>query len=241
MARSARKPSDISPRATRWTLKAWAKSWSISWFEAKLVEHVDHIFTLELEQLEGLERMAEKSARNLLDALDRARATTLERFIYALGIREVGESTARALAAHFGELDPLMAADAEALQQVADVGPVVAGHVAAFFAEAHNRDVIASLRRNGVHWPAVEVQRGNASLDGQSYVITGTLASMTRQEAKQRLQALGARVSGGVSKKTSALVAGDNPGSKLTRAESLEVPVLDEEALLELLARSEVD
>jgi DNA ligase (NAD+) len=195
------------------------------------------LFRLDAQQLEGFDRIGPKSAQNLEDALHRARETTLARFIYALGIREVGEVTARALAEHFGGLEPLMQASEEALEAIRDVGPVVARHVALFFDEPHNREVIDALLAAGVHWPRPQVdQAGRLPLAGRVYVLTGALSAMTREEAGARLQALGAKVTGSVSKQTSAVIAGDSPGSKLARAEALGVPILDEDGLRELLA-----
>jgi DNA ligase (NAD+) len=207
-----------------------------------LVEHVDDLYALDSATLAGLERMGEKSAANLVAALEKSKHTTLDRFIFALGIREVGEATARGLAAHFGSLDALMAADADALMQVPDVGPKVAEHVSAFFAQPHNREVIQALREAGVRWeehePAARPSDEDQPLAGCTYVLTGTLSSMTRDEAGARLRALGAKVSGSVSKKTTAVVAGDAAGSKRDKAEQLGVPVLDERALMELLGGS---
>jgi DNA ligase (NAD+) len=204
--------------------------------EAGLVDHVDGIYRLSVEQVASLERMGEKSAQNLVNAIDKSRDTTLERFIFALGIREVGEATARALAMHFGDLEPLMAADEDALQQVPDVGPVVAQHVVSFFAQGHNRDVIDKLLEAGITWEPIEVaEAGDKPLEGNTYVLTGTLESMTRDEAKARLMALGAKVTGSVSKKTTAVIAGAEAGSKLDKAESLGIEILDEDGLKSLL------
>ena len=170
-------------------------------------------------------------------ALEDSKQTTLARFLYALGIREVGEATAGSLATHFGSLEPIMEADADTLQQVPDVGPVVARHVASFFAQDHNREVIQALQTAGIRWPteAPAAQEAQA-LTGQTFVITGALETMTRDEAKDRLQALGARVSGSVSGKTSYVVVGADPGSKLDKAEKLGVKILTEQALIELLS-----
>lgn len=204
--------------------------------EAGLVDHVDDLYRLTPAQVASLERMGEKSAQNLIEAIDRSRQTTLERFIFALGIREVGEATARALALHFGDLAPLMQADEEALQQVPDVGPIVARHVVSFFHQPHNREVIDRLLAAGIEWEAIEVTpAGEQPLAGRTYVLTGTLESMTRDEAKARLMALGAKVSGSVSKKTTAVIAGAEAGSKLAKAESLGVEILSEEDLKALL------
>ena len=205
--------------------------------DRELVSTVADLYSLTREQLVALERMGEKSADNLLAAFDLSRNTTLPRFLYALGISQVGEVTAAQLAAHFGDLAPLMSADEEALQQVPDVGPVVARSIAHFFQQTHNREVIDALIAAGLHWPAVEVVRGDTPLSGRTYVITGTLESMSRDEAKKALQALGAKVSGSVSKKTTAVVVGADPGSKYDKARDLGVEILDEAALLNLIGR----
>ncbi len=182
-------------------------------------------------------KVATKWAENLVAAIDASRTTTLERVLYALGIRDVGESTARTLARHFGALDPILAADEETLRQVPDIGPVVAARIAHFFAEAHNREVIAALRSNGVHWPEGAPQRAaDGPLAGQTVVLTGGLSSMSRDEAGAKLEALGAKVSGSVSKKTSFVVAGEAAGSKLAKAQELGVAVWDEAHLLAFLA-----
>jgi DNA ligase (NAD+) len=206
--------------------------------DAGLVDHVDGLYRLTAEQLADLERMGEKSAQNLVEALDRSRHTQLARFIFALGIREVGEATARALARHFGGLDALMQADEESLMEVPDVGPVVAHHVATFFQQPHNREVIQALREAGVHWEETEPaarKEETLPLAGNTYVLTGALESMTREEAGERLMALGAKVAGSVSKKTTAVIAGEAAGSKLAKAEKLGVPVLDEAEFLALI------
>ena len=206
--------------------------------ERDLVEHVDQLFSLTREQLTELDRLADKSAQNLVDALERSRRTTLARFIYALGIREVGEATARALAAHFGSLDRLLEASEEDLLEVPDVGPVVARSIRTFFDQPHNREVIQGLRDAGVTWDeGPPADTGRRPLAGQTYVLTGALESMTREEAAERLRALGAKVSGSVSKKTSAVIVGAEPGSKADKARELGVELLDEQALLELLQR----
>ena len=221
------------------------KALDIEGFGDKLIEQLVNsgtvsnpaeLFTLDARRLQDFERIGEKSARNLEQALEHARETTMARFVYALGIREVGEVTARALAAHFGTLDALMQASAEDLEAIRDVGPVVARHVANFFAEPHNRQVIEALREAGVHWPeARPATERPQPLAGKTYVLTGSLEAMTRDEARARLEALGAKVTGSVSGKTTAVIAGDSPGSKVARAEKLGVPVLDEAALQELL------
>jgi DNA ligase (NAD+) len=203
-----------------------------------LVETVADLYDLTPEPLAGLERMAQKSAHNLVEALDKSKQTTLARFLFALGIREVGEATAQNLAQYFAELDALMAADEEALQQVPDVGPVVAQHIEHFFRQKHNREVIKKLLAAGIQWPAIE-RRDEASLPlaGKTVVLTGTLTAMTRDEAKEQLQQLGAKVTGSVSKKTDLVVAGEAAGSKLEKAQQLGIEVLDEAALLKLLSQ----
>jgi DNA ligase (NAD+) len=185
---------------------------------------------------DNLERMAEKSAANLLAAIDKSRQTTLARFIFALGIRNVGEATAKDLARFFGSLDALMGADADALQQVADVGPVVAASIAHFFAEGHNVEVIEQLRAAGVYWiegkPAATVI---STIAGKTFVLTGTLPTLTREVAKEQIEARGGKVAGSVSKKTDFVVAGSEAGSKLAKAQELGVTILDETQLMELL------
>jgi DNA ligase (NAD+) len=213
----------------------------------KLVDQlVDHgivktaadLYRLELETVSKLERMGEKSAANLLAAIDRSRSTSLGRFIYGLGIRNVGEATARDLARHFGGLDALMDANEAALQAVPDVGPVVAASIARFFAEPRNRQVVQELRRLGVRWSEGKPERtAELVLAGRTFVLTGTLESMTREEATERIVALGGKVSGSVSKKTHYLVAGKDSGSKLDRARALGIEILDERALARLLGR----
>lgn len=195
------------------------------------------LYRLTLDQLANLERMAEKSAANLLAALEGSKTTTLARFLYALGIRDVGEATAAALAAHFGTIEALQDATEETIQEVPDVGPVVAAHVWHFFQQAQNRAVIDELRKRGVNWPA-QARRATATegaLSGKTFVLTGTLDSMSRDQASDRITALGGKVSGSVSKKTTYVVAGAEAGSKLQKAQELGVEVLDEQGLLELL------
>ncbi|HXW75583.1 MAG TPA: NAD-dependent DNA ligase LigA [Steroidobacteraceae bacterium] len=207
--------------------------------EREVVRSPADLYGLTLPQLAALERMGEKSAANLLAAIERSRHTTLPRLLYGLGIREVGEATALALARHFGTLERLMSADEAAIQQVPDVGPVVAAHVDAFFSSAEHRSVINTLRDKGVVWPDMEAIPPPSSLPlaGRTFVLTGTLERMTREEAQQALIARGAKVSGSVSKKTSFVVAGKEAGSKLERARELGVTILDEAQLLELLGR----
>jgi DNA ligase (NAD+) len=184
-------------------------------------------------------KVASKWAENLIAAIHTSHDTALERVLFALGIRDVGESTAKTLARHFGALDPLMAADEEMLRQVPDVGPIVAARIAHFFAEPHNRQVIAALRANGVHWPEGAPQRSSEGpLAGKTVVLTGGLASMSRDEAGAKLEALGAKVSGSVSKKTGIVVAGEAAGSKLAKAQELGVEIWDEAKLLAFLAEN---
>jgi DNA ligase (NAD+) len=195
------------------------------------------IFQLQESELAELERMGEKSAENLVASIKASRETTLERFLYALGIREVGEATAASLASHFGKLDAMMSATEEDLVAVPDVGPIVASRIRAFFDEPHNVDVIAALQQHGVHWQEKEPQRSPADgpLAGMTFVLTGTLPTMTRDEAKQKIQAMGGKVTGSVSKKTSYVIYGDKPGSKLAKAQNLGVETLDEPGLISLL------
>jgi DNA ligase (NAD+) len=203
--------------------------------EKELVRHVSDLYRLSVDDLAGLDRMAVKSATNLIEALQRSKSTTLPRFIYALGIREVGETTAQTLAREFGDLDALMAADIETLEAVHDVGPVVARRICEFFAEQHNREVIAALREAGVHWPAAAARQVQP-FAGKTFVLTGTL-SMPRAELKERLQSLGARVAGSVSSKTDYVVVGDNPGSKYEKAVKLGIQILDEAACVEMVSK----
>lgn len=201
-----------------------------------LIAHVSDLYRLKAEQLAAMERMGDKSAHNLITALENSKSTTLPRFLFALGIREVGEATALNLANYFGNLAALKQADADTLQQVPDVGPIVANHIAAFFQQDHNLEIIDALLAAGVHWQEQQaVDRDSLPLAGKTYVLTGTLTQMTRDEAKQYLLDLGAKVSGSVSKKSDAVVAGEKAGSKLSKAESLGVPVLDETAFIQLL------
>ncbi len=203
------------------------------------IETVADLFRLEAARLLDMERMGQKSADNLVAALDKARHTTFPRFLYALGIREVGEATALNLAKHFRTLEALMAADEEALLAVDDVGPIVASHIASFFASDYNRQVIAQLQQNGVDWPVEKQSDGEQPLAGQTWVLTGNLETMTRGEAKEQLQALGAKVAGSVSAKTSCVAAGANAGSKLKKAEELGIKVIDEAGLIALLQGGE--
>jgi len=198
------------------------------------------LYSLTVAEIAGLERMGPKSAANLVAALEQSKQTTLPRFLYALGIRDVGEATALALAEHFGDLDPLQAASFEEIQQVRDVGPVVAGHVREFFDEQRNRLVIEKLRAAGVHWPVTKRAAAAAAgpLAGQVIVITGTLATMSREEARAAARAAGATVTDSVSKKTTLLVVGAEPGSKLRKAQELGVRVAEETEFRQLLESS---
>jgi len=205
--------------------------------ENDLVRDPADLYRLDAETLAGLERMGEKSATNLVSAIDASRKVSLGRLLFALGIREVGEVSAGALARHFRDLDALMDADVESLEAIRDVGPVVARHIREFFDEQRNREVIADLLENGVEWhveqaPELEEQ----PLKGCTYVLTGSLEKLTRSEAKSRLEKLGARVTGSVSKSTTAVIAGSDPGSKLDKAREADVAVLDEAGLAALLA-----
>ena len=202
-----------------------------------LVSTLPDLYRLTLAQLSALERMAEKSARNLLDGLEKSKSTTLARFIFGLGIRHVGETTAKELARHFGTLDALIGADEVALTQVSDVGPVVAQSLQHFFGEPHNREVVAQLRIAGVHWPEHKgtPQYSTTHLSGKIFVLTGTLPSLSREKAAALLEAVGVKVTGSVSKKTDYVVAGTDAGNKLEKARELGVPVLDEAGMLALL------
>jgi DNA ligase (NAD+) len=193
------------------------------------------LYKLGVEDLAGLERMAEKSGANLRAALDHSRQTTLERFIYALGIRNVGESTARDFARHFGDLPPLLEASEESLLQVSDVGPVVARSVRQFMDEAHNRGVIEALRRAGVSWPKSEPAPRSHGGATKTFVLTGTLSGMSRDEARAAIEAKGHKVAGSVSKKTDYVVAGEDAGSKLDKARALGVQVVQEKEFLQML------
>ncbi|SFN33134.1 DNA ligase (NAD+) [Formivibrio citricus] len=220
--------------------------------DAGLVQTPADLYRLTLEQLANLERMGEKSAQNLLAGIEASKNTTLPRFIYALGIRNVGEATARDLAQHFGSLDELMRPQPEEaalqkqdearrldlLMQVPDVGPVVARSIVDFFAEAHNRDVVQALVAAGVHWPAIEVNLAKEGpLTGKTFVLTGTLPTLSRDDAKALIEAAGGKVAGSVSKKTSVVVAGAEAGSKLSKAEELGVTVWSEDDLRAALGR----
>lgn len=208
--------------------------------DGDLVKTPADLYRLELADLLTLERMGEKSANNLLQGISLSRNTTLNRFLFALGIRNVGETTARDLARHFGSLEGIMSADVDALQTVPDVGPIVAQSLANFFGERHNLEVIEQLREVGVSWPeSGPAAVAEGSLVGKTFVLTGTLPTMTRDDAKALIESQGGKVSGSVSKKTDYVVAGSEAGSKLAKAEELGVAVLDEAGLRELLAAGE--
>ena len=206
-------------------------------FDNKLIEHVSDLYQLKASDVAALERMGDKSAENLIHALNNSKETELHRFIYSLGIREVGEATAKSLANHFRDLQALMNADVEALIEVDDVGPIVAEHIQYFFQQAHNQEIIQSLQDAGIHWEMPEViETDDLALQGKIYVLTGKLSQINRNEAKAKLEALGAKVTGSVSKKTTAVIAGKKAGSKLDKAEKLNIPVLNEEDLISLIS-----
>jgi len=211
--------------------------------EAGKVKHVADLYALDYEALAGMERMGEKSANNLLSALQKSKSTSLAKFLFSLGIREVGEATARSLAMHYGRLAHIKSADIESLLAVEDVGPVVASRILHFFADDDTLAVINELQGAGVHWPEfdpVEVQSSQQNLpfNALSFVVTGTLSSLSRDELKFQLQELGAKVMSSVSKKTDYLVAGEKAGSKLIKAQDLQVTVLDESQALSMIAKA---
>ena len=211
--------------------------------EREMVSTIADVFRLKASDLAELDRMGEKSAQNLEEAIARARRTTLDRFLYALGIREVGEATAAALAAHFGSLKALRRADEDALVEVPDVGPVVAASIRRFFGDTGNGAVINALKGK-LSWeetaPVRVEEQTPSPIAGRTFVLTGTLDAMSRDDARRRLQALGAKITGSVSRRTDFVVAGSSPGSKLDKAHALGIDVLDEQGLVELLARTEV-
>ena len=206
--------------------------------DAGIVRTLPEIYKLGFAKLNELERMGEKSAQNLLAAIEKSKSTTLPRFLYGLGIRHVGETTAKDLARHFGDIDKLMDASVEQLLEVDDVGPIVANSVREFFDQPHHREVVEQLRAAGVHWPAIEGTASDAHrpLLGKTLVITGTLPTLSRDDAKDLIEAAGGKVSGSVSKKTNWLVAGEEAGSKLDKARELGIAILDEAGLQALLA-----
>jgi DNA ligase (NAD+) len=204
--------------------------------DVNVIRTLPDLYRLGLSGLAALERMGEKSAQNLLVALEKSKQTALPRFLFGLGIRHVGESTARDLARHFGRLDAIMEATVEQLLEVPDVGPIVAESIHTFFAQPHNREVVEQLRACGVTWEEGDpVARAPKPLTGKTVVLTGTLPTLTRDEAKDLLEAAGAKVAGSVSKKTDYVIAGTEAGSKLDKARELGVPVLDEEGLQRLV------
>ena len=207
--------------------------------ERGLVKNPADLFGLNQAKLQSLDRMGEKSADNLVNALNASKETTLARFLYALGIREVGEATAMNLANHFRDLNVLMKASAEELQEVSDVGPIVAQHVSGFFHQSHNRAVIQQLvKKRGIHWPKPEVSiESGTPISGKTFVLTGTLIGMTRSEAKERIQSRGGKVAAAVSSKTDYVVFGKNPGSKMDKAQNLGIKTIDEDGFSDLLNR----
>jgi DNA ligase (NAD+) len=205
--------------------------------DAGVVNTLPDLYKLGFTALASLERMAEKSAQNVLDALAKSKTTTLPRFLFGLGIRHVGEATAKDLARHFGSLDRLLDASVDELLQVNDVGPVVAQSIRTFFDQLHNREVVEQLRAAGVSWPEGEpAERAPQPLLGKTFVLTGTFPTLKRDEAKAMLEAAGAKVAGSVSKKTDYVVAGEEAGSKLDKAQELGVAVIDEAQMLALLS-----
>ena len=208
--------------------------------DADLVRTPADLYMLDADKLGQLERMGDKSIQNLLDALEKSKRTTLARFLYALGIREVGETTAAALAQHFGNLEQLRQASEEDLIEVPDVGPIVAAHIRAFFQEPHNDQVVDQLLHHGIRWPTEEKRaRKSSPFYGKTVVITGTLSSMTRDEAKSLLISLGAKVTGSVSKKTDFVIVGSNPGSKAAKASRLGIAQIGEDEILPSLVDDE--
>ncbi|MFT5713091.1 MAG: DNA ligase (NAD+), partial [Glaciecola sp.] len=206
--------------------------------DSGLIENPADLFRLNMPKLISLERMGEKSAVNLLNALDKSRATTLSKFLYSLGIREVGESTARNLAMHYMTLEEVMQANIESLIEVQDVGSIVAQHIFHFMREPLNIQIISNLVELGIHWPViVQASEDEQPFAGKTVVLTGTLLQMGRSEAKAKLQELGAKVSGSVSAKTDLLIAGEKAGSKLSKAESLNVEVWDEAQMVAFFAQ----
>lgn len=211
-----------------------------SLIDAKLVNEISDLYLLKKEQLAQLERMGEKSAENIISALEKSKNTTMQRFLYALGIREVGEATALNLVNHFQQLEKIMNADEETLQNVVDIGPIVAANIAGFFRQKHNCELIAKLKKLGVTWQEkMQAEEQFAPLAGQTFVLTGALESMTRDEATAHLQMLGAKVSNSISKKTSFLIAGEDPGSKFNDAQKLDVTILQEDEFLRMLKQYE--
>ena len=206
--------------------------------EKQMVDTIADVFNLQVAEIAALERMGDKSASNLIQALDKSKSTTFDRFIYSLGIREVGQTTAKNLARELKTLDVLRRSSVEELEQIQDIGPIVAKHIVNFFNNRTNCDVVDQLVNSGIHWPVVpETASDSLPLTGKNYVLTGTLEAMSRNEAKQKLEALGAKVAGSVSKNTDMVIAGPGAGSKRTKAESLGISIIDEQQFIDLLRR----
>ena len=206
--------------------------------DAGLVRNPGDLFKLTADQFAGLERMGDRSAANLVESLEHSKQTTFARFLHALGIRDVGEATAEALAQHYRSLDGLRSSPAEAIEEVPDVGPVTAGHVHAFFADSRNAKVIDALIQHRVRWPTVQgTSVRDSPLSGKTIVLTGKLSTMSREEAGDYIRKLGGKVAGSVSKNTDFVVAGDDAGSKLKKAAQFGVKVLEEDEFLKLIGR----
>jgi DNA ligase (NAD+) len=207
--------------------------------DSGLIRTLPELYKLGVAKLAALERMADKSAQNLVDALEKSKRTTLARFLFALGIRHVGETTAKDLAKHFGAIDRVMDASVEQLLEVNDVGPVVAQSIRTFFEQPHNREVVEQLRAAGVTWDEREAPADHEPkpLSGKTFVLTGTLPTLARDDASALIEAAGGKVTGSVSKKTDFVVAGAEAGSKLEKAQSLGIAILDQDGLLALLGR----
>ncbi|CAN5730387.1 hypothetical protein BH10PSE18_BH10PSE18_07260 [soil metagenome] len=232
-----REPGEVNHRCTGGLFCGAQRKEAILHFAARRDVAIDRLcYKLGFTTLVGLERMADKSAANLVEALEKSKKTTLPRFLFGLGIRHIGESTAKDLAKHFGKLDAIMDATEEQLLEVNDVGPVVATSLRTFFDQPHNREVVEQLRACGLTWEEGEpAARAPKPLAGKTFVITGTLPALSRDDAKDMLEAAGAKVAGSVSKKTDYVVAGAEAGSKLEKAITLGVTVIDEAAMLALI------
>ena len=205
--------------------------------ETMLVKDIADIYQLAQEHLLQLERMGKKSVENLLQAIQKSKSTTLPRFLYGLGIRDVGEATALALAQHFGALKNLLQADEDLLREIPDIGPIVAANIAGFFRQEHNFELITKLQQLGVHWQEQKPNKRNIDLPlaQKIFVLTGILEHLTREAAKEKLQALGAKVANSISKKTSYVVVGQDPGSKLEKAKDLGVSIITEKEFLQII------
>jgi len=203
--------------------------------DEKIIENVADIYSLNVSQLADLERMGKKSAGNLVSAINKSKKTTLPRFLFALGIREVGDATARTLAKYFGDIDAILGAEEKELENVEDVGPIVASRIFLFFSNAENRALITKLRKSGIGWEAQKTNFSAKPLAGQSFVLTGTLEELTRNDAKALLVELGAKVTGSVSKNTDCVVCGSGAGSKLSKAASLGIRILNEQEFIKFL------